>query len=227
MRAGMARPFPSPAIPLRLLGGAEEPALSEAEWVEAWWRWTQKDSAEGQPPLSPSASCQARARLDLQTLRLIHGPLAWSLERRVPSAPLWLGRRVQIVDGTTLSMPDTAANQQSWPQSSSQGEGLGFPCLKPFRQAQGPEFIEGLAGLFSLASGGLADDATGTLPQQESLRFRTLWERLEKGDWMLGDRGFCSSGARAGLCQRGIDKGAALASGPQGELSRRSATRQR
>ena len=160
--------------------------------VEAWWRWTQKDRASDRAALSPSAYCQARARLDMQTLRLIHGHLAWSLERRVQTAQLWLGRKVKIVDGTTLSMPDTVANQQSWPQPSSQGEGLGFPCMK-------------LVGIFSLASGGLEDYATGTLHQHESILFRALWDRLEKGDLMLGDRGFCSYGAMAQLSQRGID----------------------
>ena len=160
--------------------------------VEAWWRWTQGDSVSGKPALSPSAYCQARARLDRQTLRLIHGHLAWSLERRVQDAQLWLGRRVKIVDGTTLSMPDTPANQQSWPQPSSQKEGLGFPCMK-------------LVGIFSRASGGLEDYATGTLHQHESILFRSLWERLEKGDLLLGDRGFCSYAAMARLSQRGID----------------------
>ena len=180
-------------------------ASSVVRKVDAWWRWVQKDSTEGKPALSPGAYCQARARLDLQTLRLIHGHLAWSLERRVQSAQLWLGRRVKIVDGTTLSMPDTTASAQSWPQPSSQKEGLGFPCMKPFRQAQGPESIEGLAGIFSLASGGLEDDATGTLHQHESILFRSLWERLEKGGLMLGDRGFCSHAAMASLSLRGID----------------------
>jgi hypothetical protein len=159
--------------------------------VEAWWRWMQKDRA-GEPSLTASAYCQARARLDRQTLRLIHGHLAWSLARRVPGAQLWLGRRVKIVDGTTLSMPDTPANQQSWPQPSSQKEGLGFPCMK-------------LAGIFCLASGGLDDYATSTLHQHESVLFRSLWNKLEKGDVMLGDRGFCSYAALAGLAQRGID----------------------
>lgn len=159
--------------------------------VEAWWRWMQKDRT-GEPSLSPSAYCQARARLDMQTLRLIHGHLSWSLERRVTKAQLWLGRRVKIVDGTTLSMPDTPANQQSWPQPSTQKEGLGFPCLK-------------LTGIFSLASGGLEDYATGTLHQHESILFRSLWDRLEKGDVMLGDRGFCSYAALGALSQRGID----------------------
>ena len=159
--------------------------------VEAWWRWMQKDRT-GEPALTPSAYCQARARLDMQTLRLIHKHLAWSLERRVPGAQLWLGRRVKIVDGTTLSMPDTPGNQQSWPQPSTQKEGLGFPCMK-------------LTGIFSLASGGLEDHATGSLHQHESVLFRSLWEGLDKGDILLGDRGFCSYGALAGLARRGID----------------------
>ena len=59
-----------------------------ARKVEAWWRWMQKDRKPQppQPALSPSAYCQARARLDMQTLRLIHRHLAWSLERRVQTA---------------------------------------------------------------------------------------------------------------------------------------------
>ena len=159
--------------------------------VEAWWRGMQKDRA-GEPTLTPSAYGQARARLDLQTLRLIHGHLACSLERRVQARQLWLGRKVKIVDGSTLSMPDTPGNQQSWPQPSTQKGGLGFPCLK-------------LTGIFSLASGGLEDYATGTLHQHESVLFRSLWDRLEKGDVLLGDRGFWSSAALAGLARRGID----------------------
>ena len=61
-----------------------------------------------------------------------------------------------------------------------------------------------LVGIFSLASGGLEDDATGTLHQHERILFRSLWERLEKGDLMLGDRGCCSYAAMASLSLRGI-----------------------
>jgi len=163
--------------------------------VEAWWRWTQKQpppEQQSQPALSPSAYCQARARLDMQSLRLIHGHLAWSLERRVTSQEQWLGRAVKIVDGTTLSMPDTPANQQSWPHPTSQKPGLGFPCMK-------------LVGIFSLASGALEHYATGTLHEHESMLFRALWEQLAKGDVLLADRGFCSYAAMARLEQRGID----------------------
>jgi hypothetical protein len=55
--------------------------------MEAWWRWSQRRAKRA---LSPSAYYQARARLDSQTLKLIHG--------------------------TMWSMPDTAPNQKRWPQ---------------------------------------------------------------------------------------------------------------
>jgi hypothetical protein len=158
--------------------------------VEAWWRWGQRRSRRG---LSPSAYCQARARLDSQTLKLIHDSLAWSLQRNTLQAEQWLeGRAVKIVDGTMCSMPDTAANQQRWPQSTNQKLGLGFPLLK-------------LVGLFSLGSGALLEHAQGDIHVHESQLFRQLWDKLEKGDVILGDRAFCSYGSLAALAGRGVD----------------------
>jgi len=158
--------------------------------VEAWWRWGQRGARRG---LSPSAYCQARARLDSQTLKLIHDSLAWNLERNTLGAEHWLeGRVVKIVDGTMCSMPDTAANQQRWPQSSWQKPGLGFPLMK-------------LVGLFSLGSGALLEHTTGDLHVHESQLFRQLWESLEKRDVILADRGFCSYAAIASLALRGVD----------------------
>ena len=142
--------------------------------IEAWWRWAQQDRAP-QPALSPSAYCQARGRLEMQTLRLLGEHLSWSLERRVRGSQEWLGRRVKIVDGTTLSMPDMPGNQRCRPQPASQKPGLGFPCMK-------------VVGLFSLASGGLEHYATGTLHQHKSVLFRSLWQRLSKGEVTLADR---------------------------------------
>src|SRR5438270_664757 len=40
------------------------------------------------------------------------------------------GWRVKVVDGTTCSMPDTAANQKAWPQPPTQKPGLGFPLAR-------------------------------------------------------------------------------------------------
>jgi hypothetical protein len=158
--------------------------------VEAWWRWGQLRSA---PSITASAYCQARQRLNLATLRLIRQQVAWQLERTVLKEERWLeGREVKIVDGTSFSLPDTAANQAVWPQPSGQQKGCGFPVAK-------------MVGLFSLSSGALLEESVGNLHVHDSLLFTSLWDRLSKGDIVLGDRAFCSYGAMAALSQRGVD----------------------
>ncbi len=158
--------------------------------VEAWWRWAQTDRRGS---LTASAYCQARARLDDGLLRLIAGQIAWTLGRNTLREEEWLqGRTVKIVDGTTLSMPDTPANQAVWPQPSSQKPGCGFPLMK-------------LTGLFALGSGALLDHATGNEHVHEGQLFRQMWPHLSRGDIILGDRGFSSYSTMAALGLRGID----------------------
>jgi len=158
--------------------------------VEAWWRWGQLRSA---PTLTDSAYIQARQRLDLGTLRLIRGQVAWQVERMVLNEERWLeGRTVKIVDGTHFSMPDSPANQAAWPQPSGQKPGCGFPVAK-------------MVGLFSLSSGALLEESVGNLHVHDSLLFASLWDRLCPGDIVLGDRGFCSYGAMVALASRGVD----------------------
>jgi len=167
------------------------PCREVVQRVEAW-----KGRAPGEGrslSKSSSAYCQARARLDYDTLELISGHLSWSLERNVLEEERWLeGRPVKIVDGTGISMPDTPANQVRWPQPTSQQAGCGFPMMK-------------LVGLFSLSSGALLEAATGNLHTHESVLFRGLWDKLKRNDILLADRGFCSYAALASLQQRGVD----------------------
>jgi len=110
----------------------------------------------------------------------------------VPRASLWLGRCVKVVDGTGLSMPDTASNQAAYPQSVSQKPGCGFPLMKR-------------VGLFSLASGALLQFARGTQYNHDCQLFVQLWPHLLKGDVVLGDRGFCSFLALGSLLAQGVD----------------------
>ena len=124
----------------------------------------------------------ARRRLPEATLKKPSKLITWpadQLERNLPSTELWLKRRVKIVDGTTASMPDTAENQEAWPQPRSQKPGCGFPVVK-------------LVGFFSLGSGALLELAEGSLRQHELRLARQLWSRLDPGDVILADRGLCS-----------------------------------
>lgn len=159
--------------------------------VDVWW----EEAFGTKPPISTSTSayCQARGRLDVATLNLVRTQITWSLERNVLEEERWVGGRpVKVVDGTGLSMPDTPENQAMWPQPSEQKPGCGFPVMK-------------LVGLFCLHSGALLEANTGTLHSHEGTLFRGLWSKLQKGDIILADRGFCSYGMMAGLHQRGVD----------------------
>ena len=158
--------------------------------LNAWWQWHYPHQAV--PSHDTSAYCQARARLSESTLQTLCERLAQQLEQQVGEDQLWLGRRVKIIDGTSVSMPDTAANQRLWPQSSAQKPGCGFPLLK-------------LVGLFSLQSGALLDLTIAGHRHHDAQLARQLWPRLQAADIILADRGFCSFGDLAQLQVGGID----------------------
>ena len=97
-------------------------------------------------PCSPETNsyCDARQRLPLGVIvELIH-QTARKIEAGASDEWLWKGRKVSLVDGATVSMPDTLKNQQVFPQSTTQGIGLGFPVAR-------------LVALISLATGVVRD----------------------------------------------------------------------
>lgn len=144
------------------------------------------------PDANTGAYCKARKRLDGRRLRKVHRHGARRLQRAIRSEQLWEGRHVKVVDGTGLSMPDTRRNQRAYPQPSQQKPGCGFPVAK-------------VVGLFCLSSGALIDWGEGSLRNHEGNQFRKLWPRLEEGDVLLADRGFCSFELIATLFARGVD----------------------
>src|SRR5262249_1747177 len=115
--------------------------------------------AHGQRPCSPKTGpyCKARSRLPEPLLRRLArepGPrlrrraraAGRDLHERAPAGWLFHGRRVKVVDGTTVSMPDTPANQADYPHSASQAQGVGFPIAR-------------LVVVFCLACGAVLDAA--------------------------------------------------------------------
>src|SRR4051794_22353099 len=94
-----------------------------------------------------------------------------------------------------MSMPDTEENQEVFPQMKDQGPGLGFPIVR-------------MVAIIALATGVVRDLAMGPYEGKETgetALFRTLWESLDAGEVVLGDRYFASSFGIAGLSRRGVD----------------------
>ena len=136
--------------------------------------------------------CQARARLPQPVLEKALGASAATAVRRAPALSLLRGRTLKVVDGSSLRLADTRANQKRFPQPTSQKRGCGFPVMK-------------LVVLFCLASGALLARATGTLWESEARLLHRLLATLQRGDIVLGDRGFGNFVILALLAGAGAD----------------------
>jgi hypothetical protein len=130
------------------------------------------------PSASTSAYCQARSKLDHDGLQRILKHTSEHLQRRARQRR-WKDRRVVVVDGTGVSMPDTPDNQAVWPQPRSQKPGCGFPQAR-------------LCACFCLQTGALLSHRVGSIKNGELTLLRQQWEEFKPGDIMMGDKGFCS-----------------------------------
>lgn len=151
----------------------------------------------GREPCSSDTGvyCRARQRLPLVLVQRLTYHVADAAEANVPEAWLWKGRHVHLVDGTTVSAPDTPQLQAKYPQPSTQKPGLGFPLIR-------------LVVLMSLATAMLNGMAMGPYAGKETgetALFRQLLDRLKPGDVLLADRYFCSYFMVALLQERKID----------------------
>lgn len=136
--------------------------------------------------------CKARFRLRQEDLDQVHRRLARTIEAGHARRGRWQGRAVKVVDGSGLSMPDTPANQQRYPQAKRAKPGCGFPVMR-------------VAALFSLTTGVMIALARDALTTSERALFRSLWGFLVAGDVLLADRGFCGYAEFYFLLQRGVD----------------------
>ena len=153
--------------------------------------------SQGQPPVSPDTGnyCKARKRLPLSFIVRLVRETGQLLQRKASPAWLWKGREVFMVDGSTVSMPDTPANQKAFPQPRTQKPGLGFPIAR---------FLV----IIGLATGAVLDLAIGPYKGKrtgETSLLRTLLKRLKKGAILLGDRYFASFFGIAALTRNGND----------------------
>jgi hypothetical protein len=153
--------------------------------------------SQGQGPCSPEtgAYCQARKRLPEAFFSEVARRTGSALDSDVEPGWLWKRRRVYVYDGSSVSMPDTAANQSEYPQPVVQKPGMGFPLAR-------------IAAVFSLACGAVLDLGICRYAgkgQSELGLLRTLWDLFMPGDVLLTDRLMCSWTEMVMLKARGVD----------------------
>jgi hypothetical protein len=156
------------------------------------WRLSQ-----GQKPCSADtgAYCTARADLPEEVLHALVRETGKEIEDRSPEGWLWHGRKVRVVDGSTVTMPDTPENQAAYPQQKSQKPGCGFPIAR-------------ILVIFSLSVGTVLEAAIGKYQGKqtgENSLLRGLYGALDEGDVILADRYFSGWFDIVLPLQRGID----------------------
>jgi hypothetical protein len=154
-------------------------------------------AARGLPPCSADTGgyCRARQRLPEALLPRLVRDTADRLGGGSPDGWLFHGRRVVLADGSSLSMPDTPANQREYPQPRQQKAGCGFPVAR-------------IVVLIALATGGVLDaaigGARGKLTGEHAL-LRGLHGRLQRGDILVADAYYSSYDEVLLLRQLGVD----------------------
>jgi hypothetical protein len=143
------------------------------------------------PPDEDSPYCQARSGLPLERMQEIHDSLVTDAQAAIVTKDLWCGHQVTVIDGSTVTAPDTPANQKAYPQQSVQKPGCGYPILR-------------ILAFMSLATGLLTTWAVGHWRQSEVALLQTLWDYLRAGEVLLADRGFSNWGLLAQCLQREV-----------------------
>jgi hypothetical protein len=144
-----------------------------------------------------AAYCRARAKLPSAVLQRLSVEAAANLEGLIPTDWLWHGKHVTLVDGTTLTMPDTPENQAAYPQLSGQAPGVGFPIVRmvvPLSLAT--------ACLVGMALAPYEGKETG-----ETALLRQLLDGGHLGDILLADRYYCTYWLVAQAQAQGKDVG--------------------
>jgi hypothetical protein len=150
-------------------------------------------------PCSPSTTtyCEARNRLPEELYAHLVRETGRQASKQTPDDWRLHGRVVKVVDGTTVSMPDTKENREEYPLQDPDRVGLSFPMAR-------------LLVVFSLSVGTVLECAISPYRgkgtgEHSMLRTMIAGDVFEPGDICLGDAGFCSYAHVAALQVNGVD----------------------
>ena len=137
------------------------------------------DSVTGPVKLpSKSAIFQARERLGFEPLKRLFDRVAQPLATAATAGSFLAGRRLVAIDGTTLDLADTVANDEYFGRPGvSKGEKSAFPQAR-------------LVALAECGTHAIFDAEIGAYATSELALSKALVDRLKPGMVLLADRGF-------------------------------------
>jgi hypothetical protein len=155
-------------------------------------QWYGEEADEDLPSADPSAYSQARQKVPEAALRTLLDDATRQVRAVAGDDRLWCGRVVKIIDGSSVSMPDTPDLQQAFPQPAGQTKGCGFP-------------VAYLTAMFDWGTGAVLDWRMGSHHDSEISMFRSMLDHFGPGTVALADRYYCSYVDVARLMERGAE----------------------
>jgi len=139
-----------------------------------------------------AAWCQARSRLPEGLWRELIGGSTRRVTHLAGDRFLYVGRAVYLVDGSTLSMPDTPELVDAFGYAKTKHGLSRFPVARI---------------TFVLRAGveALCDYRLGRYRQSESAQLHAMWHGIPRGSIVIWDRYFCSFYNLAKCRQRRVD----------------------
>lgn len=134
----------------------------------------------GEAVPNKSSLCRARLRLSCPVLASLFRTMAQPLATALTPGAFWNGLRVMAIDGLTLDVPASSANEHAFGgQRDRSGRRVGFPQIR-------------LLGLVECATLALMDAALGGYGDGEQELAAQLVGSVSRGMLVLADRGFLS-----------------------------------
>ena len=143
--------------------------------IQSWYQAQDLPAPKG----DTSGYCQARQRLGEKFLKQVSGKINESLRRATRPVDLWQGMVLKAIDGSSVQLMDTPANQGAYPQPSVQKKGCGFPVM-------------GIVGVVNLSHGGWEGFETCGWKKHDARMAPRLLKHIDQADLLMADRAFCT-----------------------------------
>lgn len=167
----------TPEVVFWLMSLVGRSADSMAGALRQAWHYMKGDIAKlPQRVASDAAFTKARKKLPIEFFNRIYALVLEIFYKRYVEMDRWYGLLVKIVDGTTLTLPESKLLRERFGSRRNQHKNSSAP-------------VQGhLVALFSAFTGVCLGDAFGNLKLGEQLGLSKLMGLLGKGDLLLGDR---------------------------------------
>lgn len=143
--------------------------------IQSWYQASDLPAPTG----GTSGYCMARRKLSEKFLRQVAGRVCSNLDQRVRPTDKWRGHTLKAIDGSSVQLMDTEANQHLYPQPSAQKRGCGFPVM-------------GIHGVVNLSHGGWEGFVSCNSRRHDVRVAPQLLKHVDQGDLLLADRAYCS-----------------------------------